>query len=264
MSEVITRQDLKQILEACGVDHLSVDSNGYLKIDTSIILPRQEALYTTDSANFIYPLIVDNGANLWIGSRMTAAQHHTGATFISSGYNGTNGNESIFVSVPNANNDGATNRKVWHEGNLPTPIPINKGGTGQTTAADAFKALSGRTLDLDTNNTSDTWVPVLKGASIQHRVIPRNIPYDLSAVGGTKASSIAANGRQEVTIDLSSQLSGYNKWCINYANSDHFNVICANAWLGSDKVLHLIYRSFVTSTANFTAQYNILRWKVAV
>ena len=221
MSEVITRNDLMQILEKCGVDHLEVDENGYLKIsdmyfntpsDAGYILDQygnfihsrdgatdnwnikgndgtphfnvyfetgkiftDDALVTDDRTGYEYPLIWDNGANLWIGSPATAAKHHTGETYISSGYNGTNGNESIFVSVPNANNNGATNRKVWHEGNLPTPIPIDKGGTGQTSAANAFKALSGYTLDLGTNNTSDTWVPVLKGSTIQHRVIPTNI-----------------------------------------------------------------------------------------
>ena len=134
-----------------------------------------DALVTEDNTGFEYPLIWDNGANLWIGSTATVAKHHTGQTYISSGYSGTNGNESIFVSVPNANNTGATNYKVWHEGNLPTPIPINKGGTGKTSAAEAFKALSGYTLDLGTNNTTSTWVPVLNGSTIQHRVIPTNI-----------------------------------------------------------------------------------------
>lgn len=271
MSEVITRNDLMQILEKCGVDHLEVDENGYLKIsdmyfntpseagyildqygnflhsrdgatdhwnikgndgtphfnvyfETGRILT-DDALVTDDRTGYEYPLIWDNGANLWIGSPATAAKHHTGETYISSGYNGTNGNESIFVSVPNAANNGATNRKVWHEGNLPTPIPIDKGGTGQTSAANAFKALSGYTLDISTNNTSDTWVPVMKGSTIQHRVIPTNILnagqfakgyYSFGSVNKqtVKTSSVISFGKTFsatpiVVVGLSSSSDGY-------------------------------------------------------
>ena len=210
MSETITRNDLMRILEACGIDHLEVDSNGYLKIDTSIILSdsTKKALMAKDRSDYTYPLIWDNGANLWIGSPATAAKHHTGETYISSGYNGTNGNESIFVSVPNANNNGATNRKVWHEGNLPTPIPIDKGGTGQTSAANAFKALSGYTLDLGTNNTSDTWVPVMKGSTIQHRVIPTNILNAGQFARGFVSFGQVANGAYvEKTISFGKTFS---------------------------------------------------------
>lgn len=66
-------------------------------------------------------------------------------------------------------------------------LPVSHGGTGATTAAGAFKNLSGYTLDLGTNNTSDTWVPVINGSSLQHRVIP-TLPLPISS-GGTGANS---------------------------------------------------------------------------
>ena len=72
---------------------------------------------------------------------------------------------------------------------LPT-VPIAHGGTGANTARAAFKNLSGYTLDLETNNTHDTWVPVMNGATIQHRVLPA-LPLPVSA-GGTGATNAAA------------------------------------------------------------------------
>lgn len=51
-------------------------------------------------------------------------------------------------------------------------IQIANGGTGERTASEAFTALSGWTLDTDTNNTTDTWVPVLtEGNIVQHIVL---------------------------------------------------------------------------------------------
>ena len=75
-------------------------------------------IYLTDSAGNQYVGLGNNGSNLWIGASQTAAYHHRGGTYISAGYDGTAGNETIFVSVPNATNDGGTNYGVWHKGNL--------------------------------------------------------------------------------------------------------------------------------------------------
>lgn len=75
-------------------------------------------------------------------------------------------------------------------GNTTGALPIANGGTGATTAAGAFKNLSGYTLDLGTNNTTDTWVPVMKSGTIQHRVLP-TLPFPVSA-GGTGQTSLQA------------------------------------------------------------------------
>lgn len=81
--------------------------------------------FMTDSTGNSYPGIYDNGTNFWLGTTATAARHHTGSTFISSGYNAaaSDGNASVFVSVPNASNDGGTNYPVLHSGNFTSYCP---------------------------------------------------------------------------------------------------------------------------------------------
>lgn len=86
-------------------------------------------LYLIDHIGNSYPAIYDNGKNLWIGAPKTAANHHRGKTYISAGYDdgkdngGENdtygGNATIYVSVPNYNNDGADNYEVYHAGHKP-------------------------------------------------------------------------------------------------------------------------------------------------
>ena len=74
-----------------------------------------------DSTDFRYPFVYDNGSNLWIGASARNAQHHEGYTLISSGYNSSSGdgNKTIVVSVPDANNTSATNYDVLHTGYIP-------------------------------------------------------------------------------------------------------------------------------------------------
>lgn len=73
--------------------------------------------YLKDSTGYQYPGVYDNGSNLWLGSTATASQHHRGQTYISAGHNGTTGNQTIYISVPNVANNGGTNYAVLHAGN---------------------------------------------------------------------------------------------------------------------------------------------------
>lgn len=102
-----------------------------------ITLNARGGIYGKDKTNFVYPYIIDNGTNLWIGATETQTQHHTGQTFISAGYDNTNnkGNDTVIVSVPNATNTGATHYNVWHSGNL--PITKASGITGITIGSGA-------------------------------------------------------------------------------------------------------------------------------
>lgn len=80
-----------------------------------------QGVYLKDSAGNQYGGIYDNGSNLWIGATQGATTHHVGQTYISSGYTGSAGNDSIYISVPNASNNGAAaTRTVMHNGNYTT------------------------------------------------------------------------------------------------------------------------------------------------
>ena len=82
-----------------------------------------EGLRLTDSTGGFYAGIVDNGANLWIGSGGSSSKHHTGKTFISTGYTGTTGNSTIYVAIPNDTNNGCSTYSVLHVGNVGYVMP---------------------------------------------------------------------------------------------------------------------------------------------
>ena len=108
-----------------GTDDDSRSNTLEVTWDGKVRLPnKQSGVYLTDQSGFLYPLGYDNGTNLWIGSDQTAARHHRGATIISSGYNGTAGNKSIKISVPNADNNNASNYDILHTGYAPTTPTI--------------------------------------------------------------------------------------------------------------------------------------------
>lgn len=74
-------------------------------------------VFVKDPAGNYVPAFYQNGENLWIGSTQTLDTHHRGQTYISAGYDGTHGNKTIYVCVPNDSNNGGTNYGVWHSGN---------------------------------------------------------------------------------------------------------------------------------------------------
>lgn len=88
-------------------------------------------------------------------------------------------------------------------------LPVSHGGTGANSASAAFKNLSGYTLDLGTNNTSDTCVPVMNGSTIQHRVIP-TLPLPVSA-GGTGATN-AGGARANLAVTAMNGPGLTNAW----------------------------------------------------
>lgn len=71
-----------------------------------------------------YPIIMDNGANIWIGANSTGGMHHEGSVHISSGTNSDTGNPypSIYVNIPNGassgSSAGSTAYQVLHRGNF--------------------------------------------------------------------------------------------------------------------------------------------------
>jgi hypothetical protein len=91
--------------------------------------------FLKDSTGHEYPGIYENGSNLWIGSKATAEQHHTGSTYISAGHNGTTGNNTIYISIPNDANDNGINYAVVHEGNYTSYQVDQKVKQGRSTAS---------------------------------------------------------------------------------------------------------------------------------
>ena len=89
-----------------------------------------------DKGSRKFPLICDNGTNLWIGSEATVAStHHKGETYISTGWEGTlptsegtlYGNKTIYISIPyysvpsggTTGTWGGNNYAVYHTGYAP-------------------------------------------------------------------------------------------------------------------------------------------------
>lgn len=95
-------------------------------------------------------------------------------------------------------------------------LPIAQGGTGATTASAAVQALTGRTWDFGTNNTSDTWVPVATTVSgearWQHRSIPTNV-----ATTPTSLWSGNSNGN----LTLSQSAANFTRITIYYRDNDN-------------------------------------------
>lgn len=89
---------------------------GDLKISRSS--SNSGGIYLKDSTGALPGALYYNGTNLWIGSTSAATTHHNGGTYISTGYNGTSGNDSIYISIPNATNNGAYSYKAYHAGNI--------------------------------------------------------------------------------------------------------------------------------------------------
>lgn len=102
-----------------------ITCNNNFKCSTS-----NSGLFTLDSASVSYPLIYDNGANLWIGAKKGEAYHHKGKTYISTGHDGSTANTTIQLAVPTTLSSTATTYSaptyydVLHEGNWSSYITM--------------------------------------------------------------------------------------------------------------------------------------------
>lgn len=62
--------------------------------------------------------------------------------------------------------------------------------------------------DIGTNNTTDTWVFVLNGNKIQHRVLPLNqVDKTMIARGAFSAGDIDANSYKDITVSFGKTFS---------------------------------------------------------
>jgi len=111
--------------------------------------------YTVSGSAVNIPLIYDNGANIWLGAMATEATHHIGRTYISAGHDGTSGNDTIYVCVPNAANTNGTNYGVLHAGNYSTTLDtryVTISTAQRITGEKKFSYPYGMVMDRDTSN----------------------------------------------------------------------------------------------------------------
>ena len=136
----VTKSDLTTLLESNGGYYVKKSGDtmtGNLKFGVSSKgIWYKDVRASTEQTEVLYPAIIDNDTNLWIGANKTQATHHTGATYISAGYDLTNsvGNKTIYVSVPNATNTNASNYRVFHAGNLTNGSGISLSTTDGVTS----------------------------------------------------------------------------------------------------------------------------------
>lgn len=197
---------------------------------------KNSGYYLTDSTGTSYPGVYDNGSNLWVGSIQSSAKHHVGATYISAGYDGSAGNTSIYIAVPNASNSGSTNYLAFHRGYLNVgdathgTLAIARGGTGMT---------SNPSLLVNLGSTS---------AASVFAASPRpGITGTLSvAHGGTGHSSWTAN--RIVWSNGTDSLTAGN----HYADADHIHI---NGTAAPDTAFKVTGAAFITSFMNCGALF---------
>lgn len=197
---------------------------------------KNSGYYLRDSTDTAYPGVYDNGSNLWIGSIQSSARHHRGATYISAGHDGSAGNTSIYIAVPNAANDGSTNYLAFHRGYLNVgdathgTLAIGRGGTGMT---------SNPSLLVNLGSTS---------AASVFAASPRpGITGTLGvAHGGTGHSSWTAN--RIVWSNGTTSLTAGN----HYADADHIHI---NGTAAPDTAFKVTGAAFITSFMNCGALF---------
>jgi hypothetical protein len=96
-------------------------------------------------------------------------------------------------------------------------LTVSHGGTGANSASAAFKNLSGYALELGTNNTVDTWVPVLGGNANSGKIVHRDIPTAYNSTplavsaGGTGATN-AGGARANLAVTAMNGPGLTNAW----------------------------------------------------
>ena len=206
-----------------------------------------------DKGSRKFPLICDNGTNLWIGSEATVAStHHKGETYISTGWEGTlptsegtlYGNKTIYISIPyysvpsggTTGTWGGNNYAVYHTGYAPESYLTwgDKDFTGSngvidTCLNDALAAnrfelakAAGITID-DSSNSGSSWTTAGDTASQKRSMFCssvgrwRNVGNTSTAGMGTNASKYMTR----VTLDSStgSVYSVINKLMIHISTN---------------------------------------------
>ena len=155
--------------ESTGEDtYIGADGTLYLESNANTITNRKtwrlatsghlvagknsQGVYGVDRDGNEYPYVRDNGTNLWIGATAVASRHHIGGTIISAGYDpGDNqGYGTIYIAVPNEDNNNATTYGVYHRGNLTNATTSSAGlmSSADKTKLDNLNYQAGETVTL--------------------------------------------------------------------------------------------------------------------
>ena len=188
-----------------------------------------------DKGSRKYPLICDNGTNLWIGSEATSSStHHKGETYISTGWEGTlptskgtlYGNRTIYISIPyytvpsggTTGTWGGNNYAVYHTGYAPESYLTwgDKNFTGSNGVIDAclnnalganrfeLAKAAGITID-DSSNSGSSWTTATDTDS-QKRAMFCSSVGRWRNVGNTSTAGMGTNASKymtRVTLDSS-------------------------------------------------------------
>lgn len=98
----------------------NISTNGTIKATDFEVYETSQGYWSFDSSMNLFPAIMHNGENLWIGAGKTAGYHHVGKTFLSAGYDSSSskGNPTAYICVPNTDNTNGTNYGILHTGNF--------------------------------------------------------------------------------------------------------------------------------------------------
>ena len=126
-----------------------------------------------------------------------------------------------WIFKPVLNNDGTYDdgntfyRAIRTDTNVNVAFGVGSGGTNHGVYSSTLNKwliygdernvyVNGYKFELGTNNTSDTWIPVLKGSILQHRVIPSNASATVTKQGSYYSSGAINVIRRGncVTIDM--------------------------------------------------------------
>jgi len=206
----------------------SLDSSGNLSLNGNVKTNNKtRGYFLKDSSNYQYPGIYDNGSNMWVGATETNSTHHKGQTYISAGHNGTNGNSTIYVSVPNEANTSATNYAVYHAGYKPSASDIGAAPTSHTHTYSQISDRGTYIYDATISRTKNTVLAAPNGSNgaASFRKI---VAADIANFAGTPtAYTSGTSATASFYIDGSAGTPTVNQAIHNLSSF----IICAGVWL---------------------------------
>lgn len=111
------------------------------------------------------PAIIHNGSTLWVGgSAVASGAHHTGGTYISTGYDATNdaGYESIYACVPKSGNNSSSAYKILHTGNYKNYVTPESIGASESKHTQLYSGTdtTAKSVTLSSDNTNFDYLTV--------------------------------------------------------------------------------------------------------